>query len=339
MLIYNTHLKNPINQDFDFNQFINYTILKKDFSFFKKGLDYFRDIQTFLQAIEKNKNEMFENFGSSGRIINIGNLKFQKTNKTDTQENTSSQEDLNEIVIEPNISNINNLENNLKNHFISEVIKNMNSIISFSKENNTFLIYFNNSFWQYILNYFNEPKQNNIWIYFQLRETFIKYYDLVTIIFAKKDNKFTIKKDAISYFKKDEFAFLLDRIIRKYNNNREVNNIEKLAFITQYNPYYIMPKYSNKVDCEIFDSIDLNNIDNEFINDFRGMNFEIIFKDYISDYIKKIIEKIKNIQDFDTIIKLINIKNLKNKNVYLEQLKKQYVNIISNDIGLLLIIN
>ena len=70
MLIYNAHLKNPINQDFDFNQFINYTILKKDFSFFKKGLDYFRDIQTFLQAIEKNKNEMFENFGSSGRIIN-----------------------------------------------------------------------------------------------------------------------------------------------------------------------------------------------------------------------------------------------------------------------------
>ena len=100
-----------------------------------------------------------------------------------------------------------------------------------------------------------------------------------------------------------------------------------------------MPKYSNKVDCEIFDSIDLNNIDNEFINDFRGMNFEIIFKDYISDYIKKIIEKIKNIQDFDTIIKLINIKNLKNKNVYLEQLKKQYDNIISNDIELLLIIN
>ena len=65
------------------------------------------------------------------------------------------------------------------------------------------------------------------------------------------------------------------------------------------------------------------------------MNFEIIFKEHISDYIKKFIAKIKKIIDFDTIIKLINIKNLKNKNKFLEQLNKKYDRIISNEIGIL----
>jgi len=356
LLIYKAHLKNPIKQDFDFfDQFINYSILNKDFSVFKIGLDYIKDIQTFIKVIEKNKEEMFKKFNSSkfDEIINIENLKFKKIDipeKTDKIENASSQtieEDKNKIKIEEsntiskkNIKQYNEEftsknENNLKNHFISEIIRNMKSIISFSKENNAFLIYFNNIFWQYILNYFNEPKQNNIWICFQLREIFIKYYELVNKIFAKKDNKFTIKKDAINYYEKDEFAFLLAQIIRKYNNNKEVKNIEKLAFITQYNPYYREPKYSNKVDCEIFDSFDLNNIDNDFIEDFRGMNFENIFKDHINEYIKKIIEKIKNIQDFSKIFKLINIESLENKNVFLYLLNKHYDSIIINEIGLL----
>lgn len=46
------------------------------------------------------------------------------------------------------------------------------------------------------------------------------------------------------------------------------------------------------------------------------MNFEKIFKDNISDYIKRFIEKIK-IQNFDTVIQIINIKYLDNKNIYL----------------------
>ena len=160
-------------------------------------------------------------------------------------------------------------------------------------------------------------------------------YDLSNEIFKDKDAEFTIKKEAINYFEKDEFAFLLDQIIRKYNNNPEVTNIEKLTIITKFNPYYIESKYSNKVDCGIFDFLALDHIDNIFIKDFKLMNFEKIFKDNISDYIKKFVEKINNIQNFDTVIQLINIKNLDNKNIYLDLLNKKYDNIISNEIGLL----
>ena len=57
----------------------------------------------------------------------------------------------------------------------------------------------------------------------------------------------------------------------------------KLAFIVKYNPYYKDPKYSNKIDCDLFDFFDLNQIDNEFIEDFKNMNFEIIFKNNITE--------------------------------------------------------
>ena len=144
----------------------------------------------------------------------------------------------------------------------------------------------------------------------------------------------SIIKNAKTYFETDEFAFLLDQIIKKYieNNNKDLENIEKLAFIVKYNPYYKDPKYSNKIDCDIFDSLDLSRIEKEFTENFKNMNFEIIFKNNISDYIKKIIEKIKDISNFEPIIKLINIKYIDDKNILLEQLKKRYDNLINNEI-------
>lgn len=114
-------------------------------------------------------------------------------------------------------------------------------------------------------------------------------------------------------------------MIRKYNEGPGITNIEKLGFITKNNPYYRERKYSNKVDCNIFDCFDLNKIDNDFINDFRGMNFEIIFRESINHYIEKFTETIKTIPNFDTIIKLKNIKNLENKNIYLNHLKKNMI--------------
>ena len=127
--------------------------------------------------------------------------------------------------------------------------------------------------------------------------------------------KFVIKNDAINYFELDPFAFSLDSIIKTYIKNKELEIIEKLAYITQYNPYYI-DRNVNKIDADIFDSFDLNNVDDNFIEDFRNMNFENIFKDNINEYINKITSKIQRFSDFDTVIKLINIKNIENKNIF-----------------------
>jgi len=338
LLIYNSHFKYPINQNLDFfNNFISYAIANKDFPIFEKGLNYIKDIETFLNIIDKNKDAIYKKYNAQKieKIIKLDKLKLKKNVKEDKKQNenvsegTVITENTKEQCTEDSNSNKN------KKEIINEVIKNIKSIIKFCKEENTFLIYFTNNFWQYILNYYNEPTIDNIKICFDLREIFIRYYDLVLKIFEKKEAKFTIKKEVISYFERDEFAFLLDQIIRKYNDNPEVRNIEKLRFITQYNPYYRESKYFNKVDCGIFDFLDLAQIDNDFIKYFRRMNFEYIFKDNISEYIKKFIEKINNIPNFDTVIQLINIRNLQDKNIYLDLLNKRYDIIISNDIALL----
>ena len=376
LLIYNSHFKNPINQStFFFYEFIHYSIEKKDFLIFEKGLNFIKDIETYITVIDKNKEEFFNKYNSKKikEIIRLDNLKFKKYDEKSDVNEISVQPGKNEVPTPSGkIDNIDSGGNELtistdeknseekkiisskknmekiteesetsvekkkENKYIFGLLKSINSIIQFSKENNTFLIYFTNNFWQYVLNYFNEPKQDNILICSRLREIFIDYYNLVNKAIPEKDKDFgIIRKDAKTYFERDEFAFLLDQIIKKYidSNIKDLENIEKLAFIVKYNPYYKDPKYSNKIDCDLFDFFDLSQIDNEFIEDFKNMNFEIIFKNNITEYIKKLIEKIKDISNFEPIIKLINIKNIEDKNIFLEQLKKRYDNLISNEIG------
>ena len=298
LLIYNSHFKNPVHQNFDFfNEFIKYTISEKDFSFFERGLSYIKDIETYMSIFEKNKEQIYNKYIKDNKdrlkhIIkldkNLKNLKpeYEKENKSIINE-TSQPEDKNNPSEKMTIKEVENSNNNQNtsnqsvkkiaedtnkkierkqaNDFIFKIIKSIKLIIEFSCKNKTFLIYFTNNFWKYILNCFNEPNQDNIYICFELRKVFIEYYKLVIEVFKDKEKKFVIKNDAINYFELDEFAFLLDQIIRRYIiNNKELENIEKLAFITQYNPYYI-DRNVNKIDANIFDSFNLNNIDDNFI--------------------------------------------------------------------------
>ena len=351
------------------NNFIKYVISNKEFSVLESGLNYIKDIDTFINVIEKNKEEIFNKYiKSDNSTINIkciikidNNLKiksFEKENETEIVEgnktktivennrheveNDISRKNIqviqNENKKENNSDSVNESKNEIDSNIqkkekksIFQIIENIKSIIEFSKKNKTFLVYFTNNFWRYILNNYKIPKQDNIEICFKLREIFIKYYNLVIDVFKEKDKKFTIKNDAINYFERDEFAFLLDQIIKKYLNiQKDLNSIEKLAYISQFNPYYQEPINYNKIDSEIFDFFDLNDVDNDFIEDFRKMDFENIFKENITEYINKMISKITNISNFDTIIKLINIKNIKDKNEFLNSLNKKYDTIIIN---------
>ena len=333
LLIYNSHFNNPINQNLDFlNKFISYIIENKDFPVFEKGLKFIRDIETFFNIIEKNKNNIFEKYNDEKleKIIKLNNLKFKKDGIEDEPQN--------EIVTASKIisKNDNDPLISIKNkEKIFEVFNNIKSIINFYKEKKAFLIYFTNNFWRYILKYYNEPTQENIEICFKLREIFIQYYDLVLYVFNKKDEIFIINKEAYNYFERDEFAFILNLNIKSYNNNSKATYIEKLRLIKKYNPYYREPKYFNLVSCDIFDSLDLDQIDNNFIEEFKGMNFEYIFQKYQIEYIYKFIPKIKNIRNFNTVIKLINIKTLKDRNIYLDLLNYKYDEIIRHEIGLL----
>ena len=350
LIIYTTHFKYPINKNYQFfNKFTEYTILNKDFSAFLICLDYIKDLETYINVIEGTKQYFYEKYHKSDdrqknekHIIKIDkSLKLKKNvdlvnpviiDKGDeictTNKNKKSVEQIKKEKDEK-------VEKKNENKNILNIIKKIDSIIKYSRDKKIFLIYFTNDFWKYLLSINNEPNQDNIYFCSKIRDTFHKYYELVINIFEKKTN-FTIKKEAINYYERDEFAFILDQMIKQLiSTDNDLTNIEKLAYITQYNPYYNEEKYYSKVDAEIFNNFDLNNIDQDFIEDFRKMNFEIIFKESINEYIDKIVAKVKSIFNFETVIELINIKNITDKKIFLEAYNRKYDTIIKPEIGLL----
>ena len=84
-------------------------------------------------------------------------------------------------------------------------------------------------------------------------------------------------------------------------------------------------KYEKKREPEILEKIDLDEINEQFIEDFKEMKFEKIFEANLDNFLLVFTNKIKKISDFDSIFKLININELGGrKENYLNQLKKKY---------------
>ena len=186
LLIYSSNFFNPIPQNLDFFvNFISYIISKKEFSVFENGLNFITHIEAFIIVIEKVKVQIVDKYvisNNSFKPIKLrGSLELIKK------------------------------ENNKE---MKAIISSIESIINYSKEKKVLIIYFTSNFWNKLLKEYNIPDTININNCFELRETFIKYNDLVNELF-KNDKKSEIKKDINKYFERDEFAFILDRNIRK----------------------------------------------------------------------------------------------------------------------------
>ena len=139
-------------------------------------------------------------------------------------------------------------------------------------EKNIFLIYITKDVFKSLLNFNNKPKKEDIEIHFKLRNISIKYYTLLFKIFINKKN-LIIPEDINNYFESDEFAFKLNRMITNFiSNNKQLSIIEKLALLTNYNPYYLDSKYSDKVSPDFLDFIVFDNVD-DFVNRLSQLIF------------------------------------------------------------------
>ena len=84
----------------------------------------------------------------------------------------------------------------------------------------------------------------------------------------------------------------MDKNIKKFiKNEKNIENIEIIKIIIEYDVYYTNEKYINKRDIEIFEKIDLEKIDSVFINEFKKHNFETKFKKEIENYLLKFFSK------------------------------------------------
>jgi hypothetical protein len=219
LLIYNTHFKYPINLNFNFfKEFIKYSILNKDFSVFQLGLNYIKDLETFIEVIEDNKDHFYDKYIKSNDsqkiekyIIKVDkNLNLKKTmeiaEKNPIKEGETktpiSNEDIctkNEETISDNKSSEKMKEKNDDNIIVLNIIKKIESIIKFSDEKNIFFLYFTNEFWKELLNYNRESNIDSIYNCWVLINLFIEYCELMMKKFEGK-NEYVIKSQEISYY-------------------------------------------------------------------------------------------------------------------------------------------
>ena len=92
-----------------------------------------------------------------------------------------------------------------------------------------------------------------------------------------------------------------------------------------YNIYYQDDRYIDLRAPKIFDKINFNTLDKEFIDKFKTYKFEQLFRKKIESYLSKFVEKISH---FSNILVLINSKELNDKKTkYLFLLNNIYENL------------
>ena len=176
LLIYHTHFFYPIKQESNLlNEFIVYTIKQKKFDFFQIGLNYIKDVEILIKILEENKEKIYEKYFKSKEqkevekyVIKIDkNIKFKNQNnkKEINNESLGEQNNNSEDKTQQEFSSDNfiSFENcnaaepikEIKDDSISDdevrikrseniikIIKNIGSIIEFSKKKISFLLIF-----------------------------------------------------------------------------------------------------------------------------------------------------------------------------------------------------
>ena len=320
LIIYDSHLKIPLNQVLEFyNYFMKYAIKRqKELNILERITKYIDDIETFIYVINENKVDIIKKYDK---------LKSKP------------------FILSSNLKLIKKEENGGKNK-IDSIIKLIKEIIEYSKNNDILIIYLKIEFWINLLKQYNKPDLENINSCYSLRLLYKEYYNLINTLYkdSTNENEKIIKKDIKRYYVRDEFAFILNDNIKKFIeiNNDTLLDEEKLGIVEKYNPYYNtvdmadIDRYKNMRETYIFNNINFRNPTKTFKETFKMLNFEIMFKENLEEFINKIISKIEDISTFGTVLELIDVSLIeKKKKDYYDLLKDKYVLIIINQIKLL----
>ena len=359
LIQYYSHFTYPLNQNKDFyNGFIKYALKEeKELKIFKRILNYIDDIETFLFVINENIVQIFKKYEKlkSDPLKMTASLKLikytiDKTKKVITNEEKINRDNNSDIDSEEDRNVLEEVEQ-IKNE-CDTIIKLIEKLIDYSEKEKILAIYIKSTFWINLIKEYNISDWENINKCHKLRELYKKYNKLIDFLFGddtnsqkykkSKDENNNIKNDINRYYERDEFAFMLNKNIKEFfeKNKDRITNAEILGTVEKYNPYFSIKdnddreKYKNNRETYIFDYINFSKTKPTFNETFKKLNFEAMFEENITDYINKITSKIKDIQTFGNIIKLIDVDRIveEKKNDYFRILKEKYVLIIKNDI-------
>ena len=359
LIQYYSHFMYPLNQNKEFyNSFIKYALKKdKNLEIFNRVLKYIEDIEAYLFVTNDNKKEIFEKYDKlKSDPIKLGpNLKLIKythdktKNLTEKKENSDNESEDFEYDNTEELDRLQAIENECDN-----IIKLVEGIMIFSEKENILGIYLKTTFWINIIKEYDISDWENINNLHKLRVLFKKYNKLINFLYEenieegkknKKKKKDDIKSEINSYYERDEFALILNKNIKEFfeKDKDRITNAEILGTVEKFNPYFSIrdeadkERYKNKRETYIFDYINFSKITTLFIKAFHDLNFEKMFEENISDYINKITTKIKDIQKFGNVFKLIEVERIKEEKQrdYFRILKEKYKNIIEKEIILI----
>ena len=188
-------------------------------------------------------------------------------------------------------------------------------LIKYENKKRKKFVFFPKSFWENFTNYYinTENEDNKIDKLVELYKLLLSYIDL-----GKDDSNY---KDILAE-KINEF------IEKKIEETAEVK--EQLKLLFEVNPFYVYP--SNKKDPKIFEKINLLELKEEpELKYFQENNIEDIYKTNFKEFLEVIIGKIKKIQDINSIIKIIELKEENNKHEYINLLIQKYNNFFENE--------
>ena len=344
LIHYYSHFINLLKQSQKyFKSFIGYVLKEnKEQKIFERIMNYIGDIETYLFIIDTYKEDIFRKYKELrlkpfeiDASLKLVKHKVDKPKyvKHDNDSDNSDEDD--EKIIEEIV--------NIKNE-CDIIIKLIESIIKFSENEKILAIYIRSTFWTNLLEQYDFPDWENIDNCYKLRKLYKKYNNLVNKLYDGDDNN-NIKNDINRFFEGDQFAIMLNNLIKLFleKNQQQLTNAEKLGCIVKYNPYFSIEdendknKYKNKRETYIFDYVNFSKITSMFKENFQHYNFETIFEENIIEYINKLTGKIKDIQTFGNIIKLINEKRMKEEDqkFYFRILKEKYRSVIKNNIKLI----
>ena len=272
LLTYKSYLKKDIKVDDKImNEFISYTTGQTATVLNQAISVYLKKLKLFLQIIDNNKEKI------------IGMEKFKPLE-------------------------LNNLENTVELKDVNELVTKLNILIEFSEKNKKLLINLTDKLWEKLINFCSNPTKENIILLSDLRVSFKTYFELVKSLY-KTDDK--IYKNALDFNKKDKFDLLLDKNIKEYLKKVEyISNSEIINLIMKRDPIYKDNNHINKRDCKILNKLDLENIDDDFIDEYKSFNFELVFEKDINRYLNILFDKVELWKNLDNIFRLINVENL-----------------------------
>ena len=372
LIMFSSYFLKPLNQDFDFyEKFIEHVINDKDSKNFEKAISYINDIEIYVSIINYFKNEIYEKYKDIGPIKIKPELKLTKKRGIEAKKNElSTIKDLIEKIIAESKT-----KEHLLVYFPSKFWKYLLQQYDESNKENISKCYelreLFKEYYKLIKELYIDRKDNRKSKEEKkedkLKEKIHKNKEnrskdkkdknkdkeekkankLDDKKENKKDNKKDIDKDIIKndieiYYKRDEFTFVLNRNIKDFLSENNLSNQKKLALINQYNPYFNnkdeddKKKFNRNRDVSIFDCVDFNNIDQAFISDFHSLDLESLFKANILEFLKKIVSKIQNIENFGNVLELIDIKRIEDKaKDFYDLLKNKYDELIKNEIELI----